>query len=517
MTIWPGRGIERAPVSCQFVQNRATQTGRDGWDVRPHPQRPPGRGQRGRRPVRSRRGGVRAHRPAVAEAGPPRHRRRGPLPDDGHRDGGQSAVLGQPRRHRPRRRHLHQGHAARPRGAEPRHRAVLHHRRGRAGVDPVLAELGGPVLHGPFRRRQPARLRTRRRAHRRGHEGTARRRAEPGRGARAGDLVDRLPPSRRERAGPSGTWCPTASCSTSPSAGCTRRRRTSTREESASDRNRRSHHDGDDRRPGGRRQARRRRRRHRRVRTAGHHRLLRDRVGVQRPAGQRDRRRGRGEDARGRLQAGPPRGHPGGPLGAAGLRRHRRAHPASGRAQLLRARPAVAGLPGGPSRSGRCRSEGPPAGAAAARADRVQRGQPDAGPARHRPDRPRPRPGGGGRRGAGQAAAAADRVVGPAPRLDTATALGERGGSAGGGRHPAAGDPSRRLAGPDPPRGRRVAPGARLAWRDDARWAPHGGESRVDVAERSLPLVAELVDEPGRVGCPTTSPTVRSCWSRTAD
>jgi glucosyl-3-phosphoglycerate phosphatase len=38
-----------------------------------------------------------------------------------------------------------------------------------------------------------------------------------------------------------------------------------------------------------------------------------------------------------------------------------------------------------------------------------------------------------------------------------------------------------------------IAPGARLAWRDDARWAPHGGESRVDVADRSLPLVAELV------------------------
>ena len=38
-----------------------------------------------------------------------------------------------------------------------------------------------------------------------------------------------------------------------------------------------------------------------------------------------------------------------------------------------------------------------------------------------------------------------------------------------------------------------VAPGARLAWRDDARWAPHGGESRIDVAERSLPVVAELI------------------------
>ena len=37
------------------------------------------------------------------------------------------------------------------------------------------------------------------------------------------------------------------------------------------------------------------------------------------------------------------------------------------------------------------------------------------------------------------------------------------------------------------------APGARLAWRDDARWAPPGGESRIDVAARSLPLVRELV------------------------
>ena len=51
-----------------------------------------------------------------------------------------------------------------------------------------------------------------------------------------------------------------------------------------------------------------------------------------------------------------------------------------------------------------------------------------------------------------------------------------------------------------------VAPGARLAWREDARWAPHGGESRVDVADRSLPLVQEIVaqqpewgtDEPDR-------------------
>lgn len=38
-----------------------------------------------------------------------------------------------------------------------------------------------------------------------------------------------------------------------------------------------------------------------------------------------------------------------------------------------------------------------------------------------------------------------------------------------------------------------AAPGARLAWREDATWAPHGGENRVDVADRSLPLIAELV------------------------
>lgn len=51
-----------------------------------------------------------------------------------------------------------------------------------------------------------------------------------------------------------------------------------------------------------------------------------------------------------------------------------------------------------------------------------------------------------------------------------------------------------------------AAPGARIAWRNDARWAPHGGESRVDVATRGMPLVRELVadqtewgaDEPDR-------------------
>jgi probable phosphoglycerate mutase len=45
-----------------------------------------------------------------------------------------------------------------------------------------------------------------------------------------------------------------------------------------------------------------------------------------------------------------------------------------------------------------------------------------------------------------------------------------------------------------------ASPGARLAWRDNARWAPHGGESRVDVAARSLPLVEELVAQQAEWG-----------------
>lgn len=39
-----------------------------------------------------------------------------------------------------------------------------------------------------------------------------------------------------------------------------------------------------------------------------------------------------------------------------------------------------------------------------------------------------------------------------------------------------------------------AAPGARIAWRNDATWAPHGGESRVDVARRSVPVVTELIE-----------------------
>ena len=216
------------------------------------------------------------------------------------------------------------------------------------------------------------------------------------------------------------------------------------------------------------------------------------------------------------LQAGPPRGHPRGPLGAARLRRHRRAHPASGRAQLLCAGPAVAGLPR------RCRWTWTAQPVRVRRLVMLRHGQTEYNA--------------GSRMqgqldtdltdlGRDQAVAAAEVLAKRQPllivssdlrrALDTAVGARRARRDAGARRHPAARDASRRLAGHDAPRGRRRAPGARLAWRDDARWAPHGGESRVDVAARSMPLVAELIAESDRVGCRRTR-TGPSCWSRTA-
>jgi probable phosphoglycerate mutase len=55
-----------------------------------------------------------------------------------------------------------------------------------------------------------------------------------------------------------------------------------------------------------------------------------------------------------------------------------------------------------------------------------------------------------------------------------------------------------------------ISPGARAAWRDDATWGPPGGESRVQVAERSVAVVDELVaglDDWGR-GDDAESPVV---------
>src|SRR5699024_4466873 len=115
---------------------------------------------------------------------------------------------------------------------------------------------------------------------------------------------------------------------------------------------------------GGRRRPRRRReegdehRGHRRLRTAGHHRLLRPRLrGHRTPGGVRGRR-DRGQAPRGRAQAAAARGHTRGPLGAARLQRRGGARPARGRARLLLPRPAVEGLP---RRGGRwCREHGEP-------------------------------------------------------------------------------------------------------------------------------------------------------------
>ena len=45
-----------------------------------------------------------------------------------------------------------------------------------------------------------------------------------------------------------------------------------------------------------------------------------------------------------------------------------------------------------------------------------------------------------------------------------------------------------------------IAPGARAEWRADAAIAPPGGESRIDVARRSVPLVRELLGEIGEWG-----------------
>ncbi len=41
-----------------------------------------------------------------------------------------------------------------------------------------------------------------------------------------------------------------------------------------------------------------------------------------------------------------------------------------------------------------------------------------------------------------------------------------------------------------------AAPGARAAWRRDARMAPPGGENRVQVAARGVPVITELLDRP---------------------
>ena len=101
---------------------------------------------RGAGVVRPRRGRLRA-RPGDPwqKTRPRRHRGRAPLPDDGRRDGRQPALQRVPGRHRPRRADVHDRHAARPHGRDARRRAVLHHRRRRAGRHLHLARRRGAV------------------------------------------------------------------------------------------------------------------------------------------------------------------------------------------------------------------------------------------------------------------------------------------------------------------------------------------------------------------------------------
>ena len=51
-------------------------------------------------------------------------------------------------------------------------------------------------------------------------------------------------------------------------------------------------------------------------------------------------------------------------------------------------------------------------------------------------------------------------------------------------------------------------PGGLEEWRTDPAWAPPGGESRVDVAERARPVLAELVDELAGTDDPQTAMVV---------
>ncbi len=51
-------------------------------------------------------------------------------------------------------------------------------------------------------------------------------------------------------------------------------------------------------------------------------------------------------------------------------------------------------------------------------------------------------------------------------------------------------------------------PGARSTWRDDPTWRPPGGESRLDVADRAEPLIAEMAQNDPRWGVDDVRPIV---------
>ena len=220
-----------------------------------------------------------------------------------------------------------------------------------------------------------------------------------------------------------------------------------------------------------------------------------------------------------RVQAGPPRGHPRGPLDAAGLRRHRGAHPAPGRAQVLLAGPAVEGLPdgsGGPRRS----RGGVPNDVR--RLVMLRHGQTDYNA--------------GSRMqgqldtdlsdlGRDQAVAAAEVLAKRQPLLivssDLRRALRHRCRArralrpAGAHRHPAAGDASRRLAGADAHRGRCRGPrrpaGAGATTRAGLRTGARAGSTSPTAACRWC--TSWWTSRP--TGGPT-NPIGRWCWWPTA-
>ncbi len=367
---------------------------------------------------------------------------RGPLPHDGDRDRVQSALLGQPCGHRPRRSDVHDRHPPRPAPTASRRRTVLHHRRRRARPDRRLAGQRADVRSGALHRRDPPRLPP-------GRLPSAGGQGQPGRGPRPGDQFHRLPwprgpghaglvprarrrgavhrearavpehpspgrPRRRPRdrdgAGRhAGGARPTSDRPPSPpmaTATTPTPRRTSRRY--PDDRLGRGAGHRAARRTGGCGQARHRRVDRRRQRPAGDHRCLRARLGAQRAAGAGDRGRGRGAPAPARHQAGPPGGRRRVPVGPARLRRRGGARAARRGARVLRARAAVEGLPDDPvrrqlpvRRGGRCvprprrrrpagdrrrpaasRAARAEARAVAARADGVERHGPVPGAAR---------------------------------------------------------------------------------------------------------------------------------------
>ena len=141
--------------------------------------------------------------------------RRGPLPHDGDRDGVQPALLGEPRRHRPRRPHLHRRHPVRPARRQPDAELFFI-----TGADALAQILSWRDVEQVFRY-----------AHfvgvtRPGYElgddhlpeGVATLVEVPAMAISSTDCRD----ARRRRAARSGTWCRTGSSSTSPSAICCR-------------------------------------------------------------------------------------------------------------------------------------------------------------------------------------------------------------------------------------------------------------------------------------------------------